>query len=196
MGTQNLVISFKCSWFLAKNLAYAECSIMIFHYRNSSTVPIQFIPQIVLMLREVKVTTKKLYHHYNKIFSLLYSKSVHCTSKCNLIVISHNSSKQSSFFEQMYGYLALYNLGVLISWAKNVYQKLYCKCKSHLYNCWIMISKDMVRLGNILTPTQLFGIILTEDNLMFSATDGMSAYLNKQQFWYVKKYKQPSQQVT
>ena len=54
----------------------------------------------------------------------------------------------------------------------------------------------MVRLGNILTPTQLFGIILTEDNLMFSATDGMSAYLNKQQFWYVKKYKQPSQQVT
>ena len=90
----------------------------------------------------------------------------------------------------MCGYLALYNLGVLISWAKNVYQKLYCKCKSHLYNCWIMISKDMVRLGNILTPTQPFGIIL------FSATDGMSAYLNKQQFWYVKKYKQPSQQVT
>ena len=25
------------SWFLAKNLAYAECPIMKFHYRNSST---------------------------------------------------------------------------------------------------------------------------------------------------------------
>ena len=38
METQNLVISFDYSWFLAKNLAYAECPIMKFHYRNSSTV--------------------------------------------------------------------------------------------------------------------------------------------------------------
>ena len=38
METQNLVISFDYSWFLAKNLAYAECRIMKFHYRNSSTV--------------------------------------------------------------------------------------------------------------------------------------------------------------
>ena len=36
METQNLVISFNYSWFLAKNLAYAECPIMKFHYRNSS----------------------------------------------------------------------------------------------------------------------------------------------------------------
>ena len=36
METQNLVISFDYSWFLAKNLAYAECGIMKFHYRNSS----------------------------------------------------------------------------------------------------------------------------------------------------------------
>ena len=36
METQNLVISFDYSWFLAKNLAYAECLIMKFHYRNSS----------------------------------------------------------------------------------------------------------------------------------------------------------------
>ena len=36
METQNLVISFDYSWFLAKNLAYAECPIMKFHYRNSS----------------------------------------------------------------------------------------------------------------------------------------------------------------
>ena len=36
METQNLVISFDYSWFLAKNLAYAECWIMKFHYRNSS----------------------------------------------------------------------------------------------------------------------------------------------------------------
>ena len=34
--TRNLVISFDCTWFLAKNLAYAECRIMKFHYRNSS----------------------------------------------------------------------------------------------------------------------------------------------------------------
>ena len=57
----------------------------------------------------------------------------------------------------MYGYLALYNLGVLISWAKNVYQKLYCKCKSHLYNC--ELSKGLVRLGNILTPKQQFCVL-------------------------------------
>ena len=38
METQNLVISFDYSWFLAKNLAYAECPIMKFHYRNSSIV--------------------------------------------------------------------------------------------------------------------------------------------------------------
>ena len=36
--TQNLVISFDFSWFLAKNLAYAECPIIKFHYRNSSSV--------------------------------------------------------------------------------------------------------------------------------------------------------------
>ena len=37
METQNLVISFDYSWFLAKNLAYAECRIMKFHYRNLTT---------------------------------------------------------------------------------------------------------------------------------------------------------------
>ena len=36
METQNLVISFDYNWFLAKNLAYAECLILKFHYRNSS----------------------------------------------------------------------------------------------------------------------------------------------------------------
>ena len=36
METQNLVISFDYSWFLAKNLAYNKCRIMKFHYRNSS----------------------------------------------------------------------------------------------------------------------------------------------------------------
>ena len=38
METQNLIISFDYSWFLAKNLAYAECLIMKFHYRNSSSI--------------------------------------------------------------------------------------------------------------------------------------------------------------
>ena len=37
METKNLVISFDYSWFLAKNLAYAKCPDMKFHYRNSST---------------------------------------------------------------------------------------------------------------------------------------------------------------
>ena len=37
METQNLVISFDYSCFLAKNLAYAECPIMKFHYWNSSS---------------------------------------------------------------------------------------------------------------------------------------------------------------
>ena len=40
METQNLVISFDYSWFLAKNLAYAECRIMKFQYQNSSTADI------------------------------------------------------------------------------------------------------------------------------------------------------------
>ena len=43
METQNLVISFDYSWFLVKNLAYDECWIMKFHYRNSSNVNIIFI---------------------------------------------------------------------------------------------------------------------------------------------------------
>ena len=38
METQNLVISFDYGWFLAKNLVYAECIIMKFHNRNSSSV--------------------------------------------------------------------------------------------------------------------------------------------------------------
>ena len=42
METQNLAISFDYSWFLAKNLDYAECWIMKFHYRNSSRVQIEF----------------------------------------------------------------------------------------------------------------------------------------------------------
>ena len=50
METQNLVISFDYSWFLAKKLAYAECRIMKFHYRNSSTLrtidPISFFLSI------------------------------------------------------------------------------------------------------------------------------------------------------
>ena len=37
METQNFVILFDYSWFLAKNLAYAKCPIMKFHYRNSSS---------------------------------------------------------------------------------------------------------------------------------------------------------------
>ena len=42
METQNLVISFDCSWFLAQNLAYAECWIMKFHYQNSSNLQLWF----------------------------------------------------------------------------------------------------------------------------------------------------------
>ena len=41
METQNLVISYDYSWFLAKNLAYAECLIMKFHYRNSSNIKVE-----------------------------------------------------------------------------------------------------------------------------------------------------------
>ena len=37
MDTQNLVISFDYSWFLAKNLAYAEWLILKFHYQNYLT---------------------------------------------------------------------------------------------------------------------------------------------------------------
>ena len=46
METQNLVISFDYSWFLAKNLAYDECWIMKFHYRNSSIR--NFITQLTI----------------------------------------------------------------------------------------------------------------------------------------------------
>ena len=43
METQNLVISFDYGWFLAKNLAYAECPIMKFHYWNSSIESFHYI---------------------------------------------------------------------------------------------------------------------------------------------------------
>ena len=57
METQNLVISFDYSWYLAKNLAYAECPIMKFHYRNSSNVD-----------------------SYAKIFLILYPLLENCTT--------------------------------------------------------------------------------------------------------------------
>ena len=47
METQNLVISFDYSWFLAKSLAYPECLIMKFHYRNSS------IPQYIVSVLSI-----------------------------------------------------------------------------------------------------------------------------------------------
>ena len=51
METQNLVISLDYSWFLAKNLAYVECRIMKFHYRNSSNVSTVFrYRQYVILL--------------------------------------------------------------------------------------------------------------------------------------------------
>ena len=50
METQNLVISFDYSWFLAKNLAYAECLILKFHYRNSSNNNPWFKPWFNILL--------------------------------------------------------------------------------------------------------------------------------------------------
>ena len=47
METQNLLISFDYSWFLAKNFAYAECLIMKFHYRNSSIVDLSEFVELV-----------------------------------------------------------------------------------------------------------------------------------------------------
>ena len=54
METQNLVISFDYSWFLAKNLAYAECRIMKFHYRNSSSPAIYAAGLFFIYLKKVK----------------------------------------------------------------------------------------------------------------------------------------------
>ena len=53
MKTQNLVISFDYSWFLAKNLAYAECRIMKFHYRNSSNSHFKFWQTMMKLKIEV-----------------------------------------------------------------------------------------------------------------------------------------------
>ena len=53
METQNLVISFDYSRFLAKNLAYAECRIMKFHYRNSSNVHSLHTSDIFIFLTRV-----------------------------------------------------------------------------------------------------------------------------------------------
>ena len=66
--TQNLVISFDYSWFLAKNLAYAECLIMKFHYRNSSnlhTLGQGISWQNVFFLTPIHYPTIKFYHFIN-----------------------------------------------------------------------------------------------------------------------------------
>ena len=58
METQNLVISFNYSWFLAKNLAYDECWIMKFHYRNSSSLEYlgyNFVWQVNLMVKSCSI---------------------------------------------------------------------------------------------------------------------------------------------
>ena len=46
METQNLVISFDYSWFLAKNLVYAERRIIKFHYRHSSNLHYSILPLV------------------------------------------------------------------------------------------------------------------------------------------------------
>ena len=63
METQNLVISFDYSWFLAKNFAYAKCSIMKFHYRNSSTVEgieVEVVKSAIFELQNVIQLSRKL----------------------------------------------------------------------------------------------------------------------------------------
>ena len=64
METQNLVISFDYSWFLAKNLAYAECPIMKFHYRNSSTHHHQKVEKL-----KSRALWQKKYCYYVKNFA-------------------------------------------------------------------------------------------------------------------------------
>ena len=74
METQNLVISFDYSWFLAKNLAYAECPIMKFHYRNSSSADLGVNSKIVQIRPTVKAVStkisKKIFLHICQYFDI------------------------------------------------------------------------------------------------------------------------------
>ena len=66
METQNLVISFDYSWFLAKNLAYDECWIMKFHYRNSSIcyAVLWFVMLTYFMIKEwLRIKCSRVYVH-------------------------------------------------------------------------------------------------------------------------------------
>ena len=63
METQNLVISFDYSWFLAKNLAYAECRIMKFHYRNSSNEHVHRIQ----FREELSGPVRAVFDHANRL---------------------------------------------------------------------------------------------------------------------------------
>ena len=90
MKTQNLVISFDYSWFFAKNLAYAECPIMKFHYRNSS----RFHAQLDQKIREgiwcwVQSTKNILY----SLDQFKHLQQEHCTLLCILIERSFSIQK-------------------------------------------------------------------------------------------------------
>ena len=89
METQNLVISFDYSWFLAKNLAYAECRIMKFHYRNYwffTIIPVILISTYLAwrkshkLFEPVEATNLKVgnWSRYCKSFSMVKNHTNFC----------------------------------------------------------------------------------------------------------------------
>ena len=71
METQNLVISFDYSYFLAKNLAYAECPIMKFHYWNSSNIDLVLFYQPCSLITFILFLENELVYSFVKCISIL-----------------------------------------------------------------------------------------------------------------------------
>ena len=81
METQNLVISFDYSWFLAKNLAYTECRIMKFHYRNSSISHLLELSKGRQLLSGIKVEFDQFGITANNNNKMLWDFSLSCPQR-------------------------------------------------------------------------------------------------------------------
>ena len=82
METQNLVISFDYSWFLAKNLAYAECPIMKFHYRHSSSVHRYFL-WLYNIYSQIQLSNVCWIYSWNLVAFLQKKTCLYCKLKNN-----------------------------------------------------------------------------------------------------------------
>ena len=123
METQNLVISFDYSWFLAKNLAYDECWIMKFHYRNSSNV-------------------ERFRNHF--IFLPAYSLTTVNVSALTIVNLILSPFKVFTLYDNFWSILKLLEMNMYLQWKSSFVRvslliDSLLLILSYLFSLWVLI---------------------------------------------------------